>query len=94
MDSNDRDRIDTVRDELYQMLGADELRDAVLLVLANKQDLPNAMGPSEIADKLALSSMRGRQWYVQSCCATTGDGLFQGLDWLSTARKAAVGGRR
>jgi len=75
------------------MLGADELRDAVLLVLANKQDLPNAMSPSEVAEKLALSSMRGRQWYVQSCCATTGDGLFQGLDWLSTVRKP-VGGRR
>ena len=35
------------------MLADDELRDAVLLILANKQDLPNAMNVAEIIDKLA-----------------------------------------
>jgi hypothetical protein len=24
-------------------------------------------------------------WYVQSTCATSGDGLYEGLDWLSNA---------
>merc|ERR1719381_10013 len=38
VDSNDRDRMTESRDELARMLGDDELRDAVLLVLANKQD--------------------------------------------------------
>mmetsp|Transcript_21655 Transcript_21655/g.37172 ORF Transcript_21655/g.37172 Transcript_21655/m.37172 type:complete len:167 (-) Transcript_21655:892-1392(-) len=37
VDSNDRDRIDAARDELHRMLGEDELREAVLLVFANKQ---------------------------------------------------------
>eukprot|EP00757_Euglenozoa_sp_SAG-D1_P004559 gene4559-gene2743 len=23
-----------------------------------------------------------REWYAQGCCASTGDGLFEGLDWL------------
>ena len=40
----------------------DELRDAVLLVFANKQDLPNAMNAAEITDKLGLHSLRQRQW--------------------------------
>lgn len=40
----------------------DELRDAVLLVFANKQDLPNAMNAAEITDKLALHSLRQRHW--------------------------------
>ena len=40
----------------------DELRDAVLLVFANKQDLPNAMTAAEITDKLGLHSLRQRHW--------------------------------
>ncbi|KAL6954310.1 phosphatidylinositol 3-kinase [Sarracenia purpurea var. burkii] len=65
------------------MLNEDELRDAVLLVFANKQDLPNAMNAAEITDKLGLHSLRQRHWYIQSTCATSGEGLYEGLDWLS-----------
>lgn len=42
----------------------DELRDAVLLVFANKHDLPNAMRTAEIADKLGLNNLRQRNWLV------------------------------
>ena len=42
----------------------DELQDAVLLVFANKQDLPQAMNVAEITDKLGLHSLRNRKWYV------------------------------
>lgn len=85
VDSNDSDRIDAARDELHRMLNEDELRDSVLLVFANKQDLPNAMSAAEMTDKLGLHGLRPsyRQWYIQACCATTGDGLYEGLDWLS-----------
>ena len=37
MDSNDRERAGEARDELNRMLNEDELRDAILLVFANKQ---------------------------------------------------------
>ncbi|EYU38397.1 hypothetical protein MIMGU_mgv1a0189281mg, partial [Erythranthe guttata] len=60
VDSNDRDRVVEARDELHRMLNEDELRDAVLLVFANKQDLPNAMNAAEITDKLGLHSLRQR----------------------------------
>uniref|UniRef100_A0A7S3T2T5 ADP-ribosylation factor n=1 Tax=Strombidinopsis acuminata TaxID=141414 RepID=A0A7S3T2T5_9SPIT len=83
VDSNDRDRIEDAREEMTKMLNEDEMRDAVVLVFANKQDLPNAMTAAEITDKLRLNDMRSRQWYIQSTCATTGDGLYEGLDWLS-----------
>jgi len=85
VDSNDRDRVGEARDELHRMLNEDELREAVLLVFANKQDLPNAMNAAEITDKLGLHSLRQRNWYIQSTCATTGDGLYEGLDWLSSS---------
>ena len=48
VDSNDRDRIIEARDELTKMLNEDEMRDAILLVFANKQDLPNAMNAAEV----------------------------------------------
>lgn len=73
----------TARDELHRMLNEDELRESILLVFANKQDLPNAMSAAEMTDKLGLHGLRHRQWYIQACCATTGDGLYEGLDWLS-----------
>merc|ERR1712070_666035 len=40
VDGNDHDRVDLAREELGNILMQDEMRDAVLLVFANKQDLP------------------------------------------------------
>merc|ERR1712216_83665 len=88
VDSSDRDRIQDAREELFKMLGDDEMRNAALLVFANKQDLHGAMDTAEIAEKLGLSELRNRQWFIQSACATKGDGLYEGLDWLSTTLAA------
>merc|ERR1712060_340575 len=82
VDSNDRDRIEDSREELAKFLNEDEMRDAVLLVFANKQDLPNAMTAAEVTHALGLNELRYRQWFIQSSCGTTGDGLYEGLDWL------------
>eukprot|EP00455_Lapot_gusevi_P011377 TRINITY_DN1523_c0_g2_i2.p1 TRINITY_DN1523_c0_g2~~TRINITY_DN1523_c0_g2_i2.p1 ORF type:complete len:195 (+),score=31.71 TRINITY_DN1523_c0_g2_i2:138-722(+) len=103
IDSSDRERIDeahgyqhNAKEELHHMLASSELKNAAVLVLANKQDLPRAMGVSEITERLALPSLsRGidtRPWHVQACCAVTGEGIYQGLDWLSdtvNARRAS-----
>merc|ERR1711908_174498 len=83
VDSSDRDRIEDAREELFRMLNEDEMRNASLLVFANKQDLPGAMDAAEVTEKLGLRDLRNRQWFIQSACATTGDGLYEGLDWLS-----------
>jgi len=61
VDSNDRERFPEAREELHKMLSEEELRDAVLLVFANKQDLPNAASTAEIVNALALPSLRNRQ---------------------------------
>ncbi|QSL65511.1 hypothetical protein MERGE_002824 [Pneumocystis wakefieldiae] len=87
VDSNDRERVSEAREELSRMLNEDELRDAVLLVFANKQDLPNAMNAAEVTDRLGISNIRNRTWYIQATCATSGDGLYEGLDWLSSNLK-------
>ncbi|OJA09287.1 hypothetical protein AZE42_03121 [Rhizopogon vesiculosus] len=84
VDSNDRERVSEAREELQRMLNEDELRDALLLVFANKQDLPNAMNAAEITDKLGLQALKQRTWYIQAACATSGEGLYEGLEWLAT----------
>eukprot|EP01060_Flectonema_neradi_P014942 TRINITY_DN21634_c0_g1_i2.p1 TRINITY_DN21634_c0_g1~~TRINITY_DN21634_c0_g1_i2.p1 ORF type:complete len:201 (+),score=41.92 TRINITY_DN21634_c0_g1_i2:60-605(+) len=89
VDSNDKDRVAQARDELQKMMAEEELRDAVLLVFANKQDLPHAMSTAEVTDKLGLHSLRQREWYIQGSCATTGEGLYEGLDWLASSVKKA-----
>nr|XP_012606521.1 ADP-ribosylation factor 2-like isoform X2 [Microcebus murinus]XP_012606522.1 ADP-ribosylation factor 2-like isoform X2 [Microcebus murinus] len=83
VDSNDRERIGEAQELLFRLLTEDELREAVLLVFANKQDLPNAMNTAEITDKLGLNSFHYRNWHIQAICATNEDGLYEGLDWFT-----------
>ena len=69
-----------------------------MIVLANKQDIPNAMSAQEIADSLGLStavgskvsssparlelSMAQRKWFVQPTSAIYGEGINEAMDWL------------
>lgn len=59
-----------------------ELKDSIFLILANKQDLPNSLSTSELTDLLDLRKIK-QNWYLQPCVATKGEGLQEGLTWLS-----------
>jgi small GTP-binding protein len=93
VDSNDRERISEATEEFQRMLREPELEKNLqaILVFANKQDLPNAMSVAEVSEKLGLHSIKGKRWHIQASCATTGDGLYEGMDWLSAAMQAGVG---
>ncbi|VDL79312.1 unnamed protein product [Nippostrongylus brasiliensis] len=89
VDSTDRARMHWIRDEIQELV-QDRLRRGVpLLIYANKQDLPDALTPEEIEKALDLQKIRDRQWYVQPCCAVTGVGLGEGLDWLQATIAAS-----
>ncbi|KAI5793059.1 ADP-ribosylation factor family-domain-containing protein [Geopyxis carbonaria] len=90
IDSNDRDRIEEARTELHRIIQDREMKDCLLLVFANKQDLAGSMSPTEVTEKLQLSKLQERTWYVVPSCATTGEGLFEGLNWLSTNVKSSA----
>ena len=62
MDSNDRERLDELKDELWRVLREDELKDCIVMIMANKQDLPNALSVEEITDKLELHKIKDRNW--------------------------------
>eukprot|EP01122_Echinamoeba_exundans_P015923 TRINITY_DN790_c0_g1_i1.p1 TRINITY_DN790_c0_g1~~TRINITY_DN790_c0_g1_i1.p1 ORF type:complete len:225 (-),score=39.56 TRINITY_DN790_c0_g1_i1:58-732(-) len=83
VDANDRERIEEAAIELEKMLREDELRGVPVLIFANKQDLPNVMPLAEFTDKMSLHKVRDRQWHVQPSSFPSGDGLLEGLDWLS-----------
>ena len=92
-DSNNHECINEARDELQTLLGFHELRNAPLLIFANKQDLKSSINPVEMTEKLGLHSNcncdlnNDRNWYVQKSCATTGDGLYSGMQKLQTNHK-------
>jgi small GTP-binding protein len=84
VDSNDVTRLPEAAHELHSLLSDDSMKDAIVLVLANKQDLPNAVSAAKMCDVLGLRSIKN-EWYIQPCTAVTSAGLFEGLDWLSQA---------
>jgi ADP-ribosylation factor-like protein 1 len=82
VDSTDIDRLQTAAEELSAMLNEDELKDAALLVFANKQDQPGAKGAGEISEALRLGELRDRNWTIMACSAFDGSGVNEGMDWL------------
>jgi small GTP-binding protein len=94
VDSSDRARVAEAAQELHRALDHNDLRDATLMVFANKQDLPNAVSTAEMIDALSLRRLSGRKWYVQGCTATTGTGLWEGLDWLASNLPPATSSSR
>ncbi|XP_036339043.1 ADP-ribosylation factor 4-like [Rhagoletis pomonella] len=81
VDAADVERLSEAADELHAMLDCPELCDAVLLVLANKQDLPQALCIGKIVKRLNLHDIK-QDWHVHGNCATRGNGLYDGFEYL------------
>lgn len=81
VDLSDRERITEAGQELRRVLDEERLRDAVLLVFANKQDKYIRMTVEEVTRILRLPYLP-RKWRIQGCSALTGEGLPEGLHWL------------
>eukprot|EP00019_Armaparvus_languidus_P001353 CAMPEP_0168597272 /NCGR_PEP_ID=MMETSP0420-20121227/10556_1 /TAXON_ID=498008 /ORGANISM="Pessonella sp." /LENGTH=189 /DNA_ID=CAMNT_0008634073 /DNA_START=21 /DNA_END=586 /DNA_ORIENTATION=- len=91
VDSADQERIGVAKEELVSMLEEEELKDAILLVFANKQDMPDALPDAQVSTALGLDSIRERQWAIFKASALKGQGLYEGLDWLVSAIKQKRG---
>lgn len=82
VDSTDRARVGVTKSELFNLLESDELAQTPILVFANKQDLRDAMNVEELTQSLQLHSIRNHDWHIQACCALTGEGLLDGINWI------------
>ena len=90
LDASNRERLGEAQSELVKLLSEKELKDASLLILANKQDETEAASIEEITDRFQLYKMCcGRSWHIQATSSVTGHGLQEGLEWLSRQLVAA-----
>ena len=85
VDSMDRDRIGISKTELLTMLEEDELKKAILVVFANKQDLEGCLSVTEVANALGLATLKNRKYQIFKTSATKGEGLDEAMEWLSNA---------
>ncbi len=53
-----------------------------LLVFANKQDIEGALTPEEIMESMELTEIQNRAWLINSCIATKGEGVEEGMKWM------------
>lgn len=84
VDSSDSLRMVVAKDELETMLKHPDFRDkqVPILFLANKIDLEDSMSASKISQILGLEGLRN-PWTIQRSNAVTGEGLEEGITWLS-----------
>ncbi|XP_068673043.1 ADP-ribosylation factor-like protein 1 [Montipora capricornis] len=88
VDSVDKDRIGISKQELIAMLEEDELKKAILVVFANKQDMEGAMSASEVSTALGLAALKSRTWSIFKTSALKGDGLDEAMEWLVDSLKS------
>ena len=88
VDSSDKNRFEESKEELDYVLKDDRVRGSSLLVFNNKVDMPGSCSTAEVTDKLGLHAHKGRDWYIQSTCAVTGEGIVDGLEWLANNLKS------
>lgn len=76
VDSSDRERLDEAQRELENTLRSEQLRGRPLVLLANKQDVHDALTVTELTDRFNMKRVcSGRDWFVQPCSASTGFGV-------------------
>ena len=84
IDCNDKERYIEATDMLRETVEEYELRKAAILILANKQDLSEVMSREEIvSDLMSKTYLTGRKWEVFPVSGMKGEGLSDGLDWLT-----------
>ena len=87
VDSIDTERFPKARDELTWIMDSEEMEGVPLVVLANKQDLPGAKRPADIATELGLNQLKKRKWSVHGTSGVSGQGVFEAISDLSALVK-------
>ncbi|KAL8187952.1 UNVERIFIED_CONTAM: ADP-ribosylation factor-like protein 14 [Gekko kuhli] len=91
VDSTDRQRLDESKRELELILRNERVKNVPVIVLANKQDLPGALDAEEVTRRFNMKKhCHDRNWYVQPCCALTGEGLSEAHRKLTSFAKSCV----
>ena len=71
-------------EELHRFSSEIEEYGIPLLIFANKQDCEGAMSLEEIQEILHPHDLKQKDWHIQLCSAKTGEGLYEGLEWIGS----------
>jgi len=82
IDSSDAKRFEETEQELQELLTEEKLSGAPILVFANKQDLLGSASSAQVAEGMALHTIKDREWQIQACSATSGEGVRDGMEWV------------
>eukprot|EP00759_Apiculatamorpha_spiralis_P009873 PhF_6_TR16972/c0_g1_i7/m.25653/K07937/ARF1; ADP-ribosylation factor 1 len=86
IDSSDSHRMEESCSQLIMTIKRDELHGACVLILWNKCDYPSSISVEKgVALNEFHTILRDRKWFIQPCCAISGDGLWEGFAWLRSA---------
>ncbi|OAF67561.1 ADP-ribosylation factor L [Intoshia linei] len=94
IDSSDISRVRQASKRLHECLQHQLLENVLLMVLANKQDMPNSLKIDEMITRLELEKVV--QWWIcHPTCALTGEGLIEAFTILSKKiKKDKIGKKR
>lgn len=92
VDSSDKTRMMVAQEELQQLLTHPDIqsRSIPVLFFANKMDLRDALSDVGVSSALRLSEITNKSWHICSTNALKGEGIAEGIDWLSTAIKNSL----
>ena len=92
IDSSDRERLLEAQQELFtRVLQKPQTQGLPLVVIANKQDLKDALPGHELATQLGLTRHLAHPWYIHEVSAKTGQGLSEALDRIYSLIEKPVG---
>ena len=83
IDSQDENNYEESKNQFHKILKNSTLKNATILIFANKQDLPGAKTINDIIQDYELDKIKNHSWQIQPCSALRGEGLIDGLKWLS-----------
>ena len=83
IDSMDDEYYEESKIQFHKMLNNPALKNATILIFANKQDLPGAKTVNKLIEDYEFDKIKSHIWHIQSCSALKGEGLVTGIKWLS-----------
>ena len=89
VDAADIERLETARTELHGLLEKSTLKEIPVLVLGNKNDLPDALGADQLIERLGLSALKNNEVSCYSISAKNSTNLDVTLQWLLKHSKPA-----
>lgn len=96
VDSSDKLRMVVAKDELDMLLQHPDIRSRKIPILffANKMDCRDALSSVKVSQTLGLERIMDKPWHICASNAVTGEGLHEGVEWLTSQIKDQIDSKR